>query len=274
MLTIDLIEEDVEPSLKRRKIDLHNKATHQSLTSPLSRDLLLDCLRFDQIDDRFTNIKPSLTRTCRWLLESKEYLGWRCLDKLPEHCGFFWIKGKPGCGKSTLTKFAFMEMKKSMRSTPLLSFFFNARGFHLENSTIGMYRSLLVQLLKMCPNDLDVWNNTSLVQQPRDDQLKEDREMLKLLFAHTVQIFDQITIVIDALDECDEDDVRDMIAFFEKLGEDALSGGRTIHVLFSSRHYPHITIQRCVEIKLEDQHGHSQDIDKYLSSELRAGRGK
>jgi len=45
-------------------------------------------------------------------------------------------------------------------------------------------------------------------------------------------------------------------------------------VLFLSRHYPHITIQRSVEMKLEHQLGHSQDIEKYLSSELKVGRGK
>jgi hypothetical protein len=34
--------------------------------------------------------------------------------------------------------------------------------------------------------------------------------------------------VIDALDESDEDEVRDMVSFFEMLGEDAISDGRTL----------------------------------------------
>src|SRR6266480_7609963 len=83
-----------------------------------------------------------------------------------------------------------------------------------------------------------------------------------------------VIVIINALDECDKDEVRDMIALFEELGEDAVSNRRTFRVLFSSRHYPHITVQRSVQITLEDQHGHSQDIEKYLSSELHAGRGK
>jgi Cdc6-like AAA superfamily ATPase len=167
---------------------------------------LLESLRFDQIDDRFMNIKPGHAKTCRWLLESTEYLDWMNVDKLSEHHGFFWIKGKPGCGKSTVTKFAFMEIKKSSQSTALLSFFFNARGSDLERNTIGLYRSLLVQLLEKFPGSQQVWNITSLTHRPSDGQLKTNREMLKHLLAQAVQILEQhsITIIVDALDECDE----------------------------------------------------------------------
>ena len=240
------------------------------------REDLLESLRFDQIDDRFMNIKPGHAKTCRWLSRSTEYLDWRSADKLSEHHGFFWIKGKPGSGKSTLTKFALMEIKKSSRDTMLLSFFFNARGSPLEKNTIGLYRSLLVQLLEKCPASQRVWDLTSWNNRPSISQLNTNREMLQQVLAKAIQLMGQysITTIIDALDECEEDEVRDMVAFFEKLGEDASSDGRTLHVLFSSRHYPHITIQRSVEMKLEHQQGHSRDIEKYLSSELKVGRGE
>lgn len=80
-------------------------------------------------------------------------------------------------------------------------------------------------------------------------------------------------IIIDALEECD-DEVRDMVAFFENLGEMAASSDKGFHVLFSSRHYPHITVQRCVEMTLEDQRGHSEDIEKYLARKLRTRKGQ
>jgi hypothetical protein len=74
-------------------------------------------------------------------------------------------------------------------------------------------------------------------------------------------VIGQVRLGSELIPECDEDEVRDMIAFFERLGQDAISNGRAIHVFFSSRYYPHITIQRSIEMRLEDQHGHSQDID-------------
>jgi len=269
-------DEHMEPSPKRRKMDLHNPDVEHSPPqhAKIAKKVLLDFLRFDEIDDRFVNIKPGHSKTCRWLLKNTAYLDWLNPDKLPEHHGFFWIKGKPGCGKSTLTKFAFTEIKKSLRDATLLSFFFNARGTHLEKSTIGLYRSLLVQLLDTCPNDQQ-WSIPSITHGHLHEKAKANREILKHLLVQVVQALDQhnIIVIIDALDECDEDEVRDMIDLFERLGEGAVSNRRAFRVLFSSRHYPNVTIQRSVQMKLEDQHGHFQDIEKYLSSELHAGRG-
>jgi ankyrin repeat protein len=64
-----------------------------------------------------------------------------------------------------------------------------------------------------------------------------------------------------------------MIRFLENVSEEAISDQRVFRVLLSSRHYPHITVHRCVDMVLEDQHGHSRDIDKYLKSELKATGG-
>jgi hypothetical protein len=76
-------------------------------------------------------------------------------EKLKEHHGFLWIKGKPGAGKSILMKFLFSEAEESAKSSPnamVISFFFNARGDHLEMSTIGLYRSLLLQIFEKTPD--------------------------------------------------------------------------------------------------------------------------
>ena len=260
--------------MKRRKMELGNPVDNRTSTPQAKKDLL-NSLRFDQIDDRFMNIKPNHVKTCKWLLESKEFSDWLDLDKLSEHHGFFWIKGKPGCGKSTLTKFAFMEIKKKTSpNTTLLSFFFNARGSPLERSTSGLYRSLLVQLLEKCYGDQRVWNALSLPHWASDEQLTTNAEILKQSFAQAIQVLNDIKLVVDALDECDEDEVRDMITFFARLGEDAVSDGRAFHVFFSSRHYPYITLQGSIDMKLDDQYGHAQDIERYVSSELKAGRGK
>ena len=119
----------------------------------MTRENLLQLLCFDSIVDRFMNIETSYGNTCKWLLQSTEYLDWLDAEKLPEYHGFFWIKGKSECGKSTVTKFVFNEIQKSLRNTTLLSFFFNARGTELERTTFGLYRSLLVQLLKHYPSN-------------------------------------------------------------------------------------------------------------------------
>ena len=261
---------------KRRKIESHvrDPESHdrgfklEQNVGHITTEDLIKSLRFDQIDDRFVNIKPCLARTCRWLLQSPQYVDWLNPAKLHDHYGFFWIRGKPGCGKSTLTKFAFLELNKNIK---VISFFFNARGTYLEKSTAGLYRSLLVQLLDMCSHD-QVWTLPSLTHRSAD-QLSTNCEMLKQMFSQVLQTLGQqdITVVIDVLDESDEDEIRDMIRFFENISEDAvpLPDQGAFRVLLSSRHYLHITMKRCANMILEDQQGHSQDIEKYLESELK-----
>lgn len=76
---------------------------------------------------------------------------------------------------------------------------------------------------------------------------------------------------IDALDECDEREVREMVPYFEYLGELCASMGVQLQVFFSSRHYPHITLKSGLILVLEGQEGYEDDIRNYLSTELRIG---
>ena len=115
------------------------------------KSMLVDSLRFEQIDSRQMTIKNAHAKTCKWLLKNSEYVDWLDATKLSEHHGFLWIKGKPGTGKSTLMKFALAVARKTMKDMIIISFFFNARGEELEKSTIGAYRSLLLQLVERLP---------------------------------------------------------------------------------------------------------------------------
>lgn len=82
------------------------------------------------------------------MLQKPEYQDWLDTAKSPDHHGLLWIKGKPGSGKSTLMNFIVANAHKMKGDVVIISFFFNARGEDLEKSTLGMYRSLLYQLLR------------------------------------------------------------------------------------------------------------------------------
>ena len=146
--------------------------------------MLLDSLRFDQIDARQTTIKNAHARTCRWLLKNSKYLDWLDTTKLGEHHGFLWIKGKPGTGKSTLMKFALANARKTMKDRIVISFFFNARGENLEKSTLGTYRSLLLQLLQQLPALQWVFNSLGLLVSSINTCHQWSIESLKILFLH------------------------------------------------------------------------------------------
>jgi hypothetical protein len=235
--------------------------------------MLLGSLRFDQIDARQMTIKNAHANTCKWLLKSFEYLDWFDATKLGEHHGFLWIKGNPGTGKSTLMKFALAHTRKTMKDRIIISFFFNARGESLEKSTIGTYQSLLLQLLERLPALQCVFDSLGLSTLSTNTSHEWSVESLKTLLEQAIQYLGESSIVcfIDALDECEEHQIRDMISFFEHVGELAVSAGIKFQVCFSSRHYPHITIRKRLELVLEGQEGHNQDITNYLNSELKIG---
>jgi ankyrin repeat protein len=236
------------------------------------RRILLDSLRFDQIDARQMTIKNAHAKTCKWLLTKPEYVDWLDTTKAGEH-GFLWIKGKPGTGKSTLMKFALAHARK-LKDRTIISFFFNARGENMEKSTIGAYRSLLLQLLEKHPTLQCVFDSACLSSSSIKPAYEWAIEPLKSLLEQAVQNLRESSIVcfIDALDECEEEQVRDMIQFFERVL--SVSPGIRFQVCFASRHYPHITIRNGRSLVLEGQEGHSQDITNYLQSELKIGNSK
>jgi hypothetical protein len=203
-------------------------------------------------------------------LTHSDYLDWLDPEKAVEHHGFLWIKGKPGAGKSTIMNFAYTEATKNKADT-VISFFFNARGDSLERSTTGMYRSLLFQLLNALPRLLDVFDgpehkdklgdlHKTIVNQSRHPEWQVG--VLQGLLRSAIAMLDQqcLTFFVDAVDECDVDQVEEMVEYFEDLGQCAVSNGTRLNICFSSRHYPHIDIQYGRKLSLELQEGHEKDI--------------
>jgi hypothetical protein len=257
-------------TIKRKSDPAETKALRQDQLKTL-----MEALKFDQMDARHLTIKIAHSKTCRWLLTRPHYLDWLDTSKTDQHHGFLWIKGKPGTGKSTLMKFALSNFRKTMKDWIVTSFFFNARGTGLEKSTVGMYRSLLLQLLGRLPRLQTIFESLGLTSWNTGNDYVQSVETLKALFEDAVRLLGDASVVcfIDALDECDEDQIRDMVAFFQRLGEFAVSSSVRFHVLFSSRHYPHITIKWGLQLVLERQEGHSRDITTYISNELHIGDG-
>ena len=173
-------------------------------------------------------------------------------------------------------KFVVANAKKWKAETTIISFFFNARGEELEKSTLGMYRSLIYQLLKAFP-DLQIHLNDFESRFPQEGASPIlELDDLQSLFAAAIQNLGQRPLLcfIDALDECDEDEIRTLVNFLKKLGYLTTSSRINFNVCLSSRHYPYISMTHRVQMTLEGQDGHVQDIEKYLNSELKSGRGK
>jgi hypothetical protein len=119
-------------------------------------------------------------------------------------------------------KFLFEEAKSKAKGDPsqiMLSFFFLARGTVEEKSTTGLYRSLLHQLFEKAAELQDSleWMTADGARGIQANGWKE--EALKHTFRHAITKLGSRSLIIfvDALDECDDSQAKDMVFFFEEL---------------------------------------------------------
>ncbi|KAI3316990.1 hypothetical protein HD806DRAFT_516321 [Xylariaceae sp. AK1471] len=230
------------------------------------RKIVLNTLRFSHSRAREMYIREPRTGTCQWILETPEYIDWLDENHFAAHNGLLWIKGKPGAGKSTLMSFTLAQTRQVLKDTVIISFFFNARGGELEKSTSGLYRSLLVQLFDACPDLHHLLDHI-----PKDEQW--NIESLENLFKRAILAMGACSPIcfIDALDECDESEIRRMLGFFQDVSEQALLSGIKLHTCLTSRYYPNITVKKGLIVRLEDKGHHQDDISRYLDSSLNIG---
>ncbi|KAF5254994.1 hypothetical protein FANTH_209 [Fusarium anthophilum] len=235
------------------------------------RRQLLESLKFEQIDARKTEIETSCYKTCHWILKHPDYLSWLDTEKKSQHRGFLWIRGKPGAGKSTIMKFIYTQMKKT--DIPIkaltISFFFNAAGELLEKSVSGMYRALLLQLLEGFPDLQKILDGPDMISW--DQTACPSLNILKDLFRSAIAYLDNraLACFVDALDECDAQQVKDMVEFFEEVAEQCAQDNMRFKVCFSSRHAPYLDVKSGIRLILEGQDGHNDDLDCYTTRYLR-----
>ncbi|TVY42671.1 Vegetative incompatibility protein HET-E-1, partial [Lachnellula cervina] len=246
--------------------------------APIKKSLI-EQLYFPRIDAHLTSLKAAQGATCRWFLTKPEYISWHDVAQHAVHGGFLWIKGNPGTGKSTLMKLLFENTKLNAKndvSKITLSFFFLARGTDEEKSTMGLYRSLLHQLFEEAADlrdSLEWMTPRGAITLQRNGW---NEEALKQTFTHSIQKLGNrsLTIFVDALDECDQNQAVGMVSFFEGLCDCGREAQVDLQICFSSRHYPTVVIQKGVEVTLENENGHTEDIKQYIKSKLRLGKAK
>ncbi|KAI1176300.1 hypothetical protein F4777DRAFT_578158 [Nemania sp. FL0916] len=208
----------------------------------------LSSLGFPSLHARWQDIENAHPNTCDWLFSTQEFLHWRGCDHPPHSNGVLWIKGNPGTGKSTLMKHTSRYLENTIPHGLIAAYYFNARGGVLEKTPVGMMRSLVYQILSQ-DNDLYETLGPSFREQQRlgrGDDLQWRVSELKGLIRSIVrqQQSKPLLLLVDALDECDDQDVRDVVSFFEILSIDAIKSRVVLRICLSSRHYPYVSMKK------------------------------
>ena len=201
----------------------------------------LKSLSFPGMKVREANIDRPTEDTCVWIYQDPVY----CLWEAQQHA-LLWIKGHPGSGKSVLIKSLYSTWKRMPISSLHLCFFFNARGAAIEKTPLGLYITLLHDLLGRMPVVLCEFLPRFLEKEMISTDNKVSWNLVEVADAfHEMIACKQprpINILIDALDECKEDEVRSVIRKFESIIADARRAGAELKVCWSSRYYPHVSL--------------------------------
>lgn len=133
--------------------------------------------------------------TGRWFLKGPRY---ECFRTTPY--ARLWLRGIPGCGKTVLASTIINDLQEdSGTSTSTVIYFFFSFADELKQRVDHMLRSLILQLCELhqtAENQL-----MDLFKRHNDGKKPIHREALQEVFDQMMETVQDVTIVLDALDE-------------------------------------------------------------------------
>ncbi|KAJ5813460.1 uncharacterized protein N7503_000210 [Penicillium pulvis] len=184
--------------------------------------------------------------SCEWILHTKELTTW--LGSEPtvmvgserQPAQALWLHGNPGTGKSTMAIFLTEELPKTFSNMngETLVYFFCDSGFDKQRTATSVVRGLLHQLIEQHDQLLDY-----LLPRYHERGIELFKSFDALWEIFMTMVDDQNTgrkyCIIDALDECDGDSQKILLAQLEETvqSQDASSNFR---LLVTSRPYSEI----------------------------------
>ncbi|KAJ5735861.1 uncharacterized protein N7483_000986 [Penicillium malachiteum] len=176
--------------------------------------------------------------TCEWVTTHALFRNWKASHTSAS--GLLWISADPGCGKSVLAKYLVDEVLLSTRMTTVCYFFFKD-DFSDQNNSANAVASLLRQALMARPS---LFTNTILEKFETDgQQLLGSFQSLWDLFIDVAanENTGEIVCVVDALDECRDEDRLPFIQAISRLYlEENPKSKSNLKFLVTSRPYGHI----------------------------------
>ena len=214
---------------------------------------------------RQDEVQDTREDSCDWILEHEAYKSW-----IGDQHGLLWIKGKPGSGKSTLMKRIYKE--DAAQANIRLAFFFHRRGVQLQQTSIGMLRTMSHQLIRQSASARAVfrsrYNEKRAFGHHGIDWDWHDAELRQVLKSALVVATKShvISIFIDALDEASEGSAASIITYIYDVNEELQGSARQTRICFSCRHYPIFSLNIGFEVCMEKEN--DDDISACINQEL------
>lgn len=175
------------------------------------REECLASLRFD--NTRYNKVPQEHKGSFKWIWAHNEYRNWSASDV----SRLLYIQGKPGSGKSTLTKYFsnhLLERETATKSAIIAKFFYSYREGRLQRSHYNMLRSILYDILHQDETFFYHHFQTEYrVQSRRELSFNWDYASLKTVLKSLQDHLSakQFYLIIDAVDESEENDRRNIL---------------------------------------------------------------
>ncbi|THH13086.1 hypothetical protein EW146_g7087 [Bondarzewia mesenterica] len=210
---------ELQQGAQRAQLDALRDKIYEWLSAPDPS------VNYNEAREKFT------LETGKWFIDGRQFADWK------EKAGsFLWIYGMPGSGKTILSSSAIEHIKPRCdqdASRAFAYFFFDSRDSQEERQAHDKLIRSLIKQLSAKPHNLSdalvkLYDNGQ--HQPLAKNLEETLQLI-------IQEFEDVYIVIDALDECHQ---RSRSKLLKWIGTVTESTGGKLHLLVTSRKEPDV----------------------------------
>ena len=152
----------------------------------------------------FIDIDDQIVGTCTWTTETAQYKRWN----EDNGSAILWLTGNAGCGKTVLTNFLVQSIcqqqtRQTSNSSAVICSFFCTRDREVLHDVRSLLRNLIRQILT---NAKEVIHHIKALFGSTTNEYDPSFETLWRIFEEAIRRVpcQNVYLVIDALDECDE----------------------------------------------------------------------
>ncbi|OJD14083.1 hypothetical protein AJ78_05529, partial [Emergomyces pasteurianus Ep9510] len=285
-IRVDVEAQNCERALSRDSRELDTKARRllENLSTPILRSddkvssllqtitdeehlKILDWISEVLYGRNHATVKDTRTSgTCEWLLKRLSYMEW----KNTSSSMILWLYGTAGTGKTYLTSRVIDDIRGALKinsNDEGFAFFYCNRNEAVRREPLEVLRSFVRQLSSTANNQHAV--QTCIRQyyiQSRQEASEPTINDCRKLLLDLINIYPKTTLILDALDECEDHSRSVVIEFFQYLVSQA---ARPVKIFISSR--PDIDIRnkfnRHTNIGIQAK-DNDDDISKFVKSEI------
>ncbi|KAL4865206.1 hypothetical protein BDV12DRAFT_200398 [Aspergillus spectabilis] len=224
------------------------------------------------VKNRLKESKDKLVhQSIHWILQNPQYKDWKNGDDV----GLLWIKGGAGKGKTMLSIGVIEELARALDESSVVIYFFCQNADYELNTLEAILKGLILQLANQQTELKEsLRRRWDTMQECFSEDLSSWHSLWYILFEMLARCkYSRVYMVVDALDECQDDD---MVDFLKSIVRKGLDYPAKIKWLLTSRPWDGaervlLAGQDQVQISLDGEHNSqsvSEAVNAYITSKV------